>query len=184
MFTGYTCLTTLCLGLCFLGRGWGRETEICIQINIDQIPLKKSILPSNQTTYNPPSPAITIAGHALFKNTLYFSAYNCHYQNQYRRGNYYVMFQSPVIKHLALVELPKTTGTCPYNPHIPMISVFGPDETPAYAVINISDIIKQVGLVKKPESAGSLRQTSYRVISPYCLFNKDLSNSIGQISYL
>ncbi|KAI8972959.1 hypothetical protein BDB01DRAFT_900240 [Pilobolus umbonatus] len=166
---------------------------------------KESILPSNQTTYNSLKPEITIAGRALIKNTLYSSAYNHHYQNQYRRGNHYVMFQSLAInlytfigttmfffthtyddveRHLALVELPKITGTCLYNPHIPMISVFGPDETPAYAVINISDIINQVGLVKKPESAGSLRQTSYRVISPYYLFNKDLSNSIGQISYL
>ncbi|KAI8972463.1 hypothetical protein BDB01DRAFT_809745 [Pilobolus umbonatus] len=87
-----------------------------------------------------------------------------------------------VERNLALVELPKSTKLI--NTHIPMISVFGPDKTPVYAVINISDIIIHVGLVKKPEMKVPQRQTSYRVIYPYYLFNKDLSNSIGQISYL
>jgi hypothetical protein len=91
-------------------------------------------------------------------------------------------------KFLALVEVMQKHGSSKQDTSIPVVKRFKPiseqDPTgriikPKYAVINVNDIVKQVGLVQY------LRYTDqFYVIAPYHVFNTNMHNSAGTISSL
>lgn len=84
--------------------------------------------------------------------------------------------------HLVLVDVAKKHETCPNNKCIPMVKLNpANDSASSYAVINIRQITHQVGLVLAPELSDA---TKFRVISPYLVFDRDLSHSVGRLTYL
>lgn len=92
---------------------------------------------------------------------------------------------------LALIEVMKSHKVADYDSCIPVITMNKPKEQqlfedpecriidPKYAVINISDITRQVGLVQS-----STNDIEHSVISSYYVFNKDIKSSAGNIQNL
>ncbi|KAI8994929.1 hypothetical protein BDB01DRAFT_846917 [Pilobolus umbonatus] len=79
--------------------------------------------------------------------------------------------------HPLLVKVAKNHTQCKFNRFIPVVELFGKNEIPFFAVIDIGQITAQVGLVKNPQN------DPLSVVSPYFVFDKDLS-SAGRLSYL
>ncbi|KAI9328557.1 hypothetical protein BD770DRAFT_477977 [Pilaira anomala] len=91
----------------------------------------------------------------------------------------------------ALIEVMKSHKVADYDPCIPIVTINKPKEKqlvddpecriidPKYAVINLSDITRQVGLVQS-----STNNIEHSVISSYYVFDKDIKSSVGSIQNL
>ncbi|KAI8091671.1 hypothetical protein BDF21DRAFT_395378 [Thamnidium elegans] len=145
---------------------------------------------------------ITLAARCWIDNRIYSSLFDRRKKKESRRGNHFVMFHSSFvdsrnivkqawfvgsvvfffqhknrenssssecISFLALVEVMKEHTQLLENPNCTLID-------PKYAVININDIVRQVGLVQSITSS-----VYHSVISPYFVFNNNLAETAGNI---
>lgn len=96
------------------------------------------------------------------------------------------------VSFLALVEVMKNNTVSSYDPTIPVVTMNKTKEQqlldnptgvlidPKFAVINISDIIYQVGLIQSHTTSEQI----HSVIAPYYVFNENLNTSAGEIRNL
>lgn len=80
--------------------------------------------------------------------------------------------------HFAFVEVAKSHKSSRSNKFLPSISLRQSHQSPSFAVIDISQITDQVGLLKSPNT------NSYYVISPTQSFDKDVSETGGMLTLL
>ncbi|KAI9335227.1 hypothetical protein BD770DRAFT_432178 [Pilaira anomala] len=114
---------------------------------------------------------ITIADRAWMNDEIYSCAFDRIKKKENRRGKHLVMFGSCYIDSLVTMKKPKEQQLLE-EPDCRIID-------PKYAVINISDITRQVGLVQS-----STNNIEHSVISPYYVFNKDIKSFAGSIQNL
>lgn len=82
------------------------------------------------------------------------------------------------------MKVAKLHSICEFNNEIPLVKLSREGGSNIYAVININQVTAQVGLVKTPENINTSESDTYRVISPYYIFENNLNNTAGQLSYL
>jgi hypothetical protein len=99
--------------------------------------------------------------------------------------------QGETVHFLALVEVMKNHSVASYDKSLPVVKMNKTIEQqeredpnrnvimPKYAVINVEDITDQVGLIQSPGYP-----TEFKVITPYKVFNFDMSHSAGKICNL
>lgn len=80
---------------------------------------------------------------------------------------------------LLFVEVMKLHTTASHDPSVPIVKMNPAGSLPKYAVVNVSDIVHQVGLVKIPE-----KENYFYVIAPYIVFGSNLRINAGDIKHI
>ena len=115
------------------------------------------------------------------KECWFVGAVTFYFQHQYNEDTHFLALVEVMKEHQA-ANYDKTTPVVKMNEPVEQQSKEKPDQRPIppkYAVINVEDIIYQVGLIKSPHS-----DTVFKVIAPYLIFRRDMRSTAGHIKNL